>query len=68
MFSTHTYTSEGPNMKMIKGSRRLVVISLIVLAVLLISLSWALADTSPPLAEWISIIGTTGLDEESLFR
>ena len=44
-------------MKIIKGSRQLAVTSLAVLVVLLISLSWALADTSPSLEEWNRTFG-----------
>jgi len=44
-------------MKVLKGSRQLAVTSLAVLGVLLISLSWALADTSPSLEEWNRTLG-----------
>ena len=44
-------------MKILKGSRQLAVTSLAVLVVLLISLSWALADTSPSLEEWNRTLG-----------
>ena len=39
------------------------VISLTVLAVLLLSLSWALADTSPPLEEWSRTFGGSEADQ-----
>ncbi len=43
-------------MNILKGSRRLAVTSLAVLVVLLLSVFWALADTSPPM-EWSTTFG-----------
>jgi hypothetical protein len=44
-------------MKLLKGSRGFAVVSLAVLVVLLISLPWTLADTSPSLEEWSMTFG-----------
>ncbi len=44
-------------MKLLKGSRQLAATSLAVLVVLLISLPWALGDTSPPLEAWSRTFG-----------
>ncbi len=44
-------------MNTLKGSRQLAITLLAVLVVLLISLSWALADTSPSLEEWNRTFG-----------
>ena len=49
-------------MKIINGSRQLAVTSLAVLVVLLISLSWALADISPSLEEWNRTLGGSQAD------
>ena len=49
-------------MKTLKGSRQLAVTSLAVLVVLLISLSWALADPSPSFEEWNRTFGGPGDD------
>ncbi|MBC8224414.1 hypothetical protein H8E65_07490 [Candidatus Bathyarchaeota archaeon] len=50
-------------MKSLKGSRQIAVTSLAVLVVLLMPLSWALADTSPPYAEWSRTFG--GSEDDS---
>ena len=44
-------------MKTLKGSRQLAITLLSILVILLISLSWALADTSPSLEEWNRTLG-----------
>lgn len=44
-------------MSILKGSRGFAVVSLTVLVVLGISLSWAIADASPPLEEWSRTLG-----------
>jgi len=49
-------------MKTLKVSRKLAVTSLAVLAVLLTPLSWALADTLPPLEEWNRTLGGPSYD------
>ena len=49
-------------MKILKGSRQLAVTSLAVLAILLMSLFWTLADTSPPLEEWSTTFGGSESD------
>ncbi len=49
-------------LNLLQGSRRLAVTSLAVLVVLLVSLPWALADTSPPSEEWSTTFGGSNYD------
>tara|TARA_B100000315_G_C14056916_1_gene354442 strand:- start:84 stop:341 length:258 start_codon:yes stop_codon:yes gene_type:complete len=49
-------------MKSLVGSRQLAVTSLAILVVLLTSLSWAIADTSPVTEKWGRTFGGPGFD------